>query len=353
MVIKGVIRYIPRAQSYNQPRRKTGPMVSGFMLNGWVEVDGRRLSESEVEEILRESPTSLSGFGGEFFLSWDGCSARDHFGIIPGDCPAGSIVCDGEVIGAADPRPLELGLAEAIETAVRLRSDEGVVALSGGVDSVLVAAIARRECVVVGVEGSHDLKRAQAVASELDLSLETAKIDPGRIEEALAEVLEVIPRPNPVDASIAATLYFVAEWAGDHGYERILAGQGADELFGGYARYLDTNTLGQDLERDFRGLAVQAERDQAVAGLFGAYFSLPYLDVRVVRKAMAIPPEEKVRNGIRKRPLREVAARHMPNDVAYREKKAMQYGSGVMREMKRLARRRGFGKVGDFLEEIR
>ena len=324
-----------------------------MMLKGWAEVDGRRLSEFEVKEILREGPRSASNFGGEFFLSWDGCSARDHFGIIPGDCPAGTIVCDGEVVGAVDPQPPDLGLAEAIEVAVRLRSDEGVVALSGGVDSALVAALARRECVVVGVEGSGDLKRAREVADVLDLQLKTATIDPGRIEEALAEVLAVIPRQNPVDASIAATLFFVAEWAGDHGYERILAGQGADELFGGYARYLETETLGDDLERDFRGLAVQAERDQAVAGLFGAYFSLPYLDVRVVRKAMAIPPEEKVKDGVRKRPLREVAARHMPNEVAYREKKAMQYGSGVMREMKRLARRKGFGKVGDFLEEIR
>jgi len=327
-------------------------MVSGMRLKGWIELDGRRLSDDEVEKLIEERPGSISSFGGEFFLRWDGCTARDHFGIIPGDCSAGSIVCDGEVVGAVDRRPPELGLAQAIETAVRLRSDEGVVALSGGVDSALVATLAKRECVVVGIEGTTDLKRAREVADVLDLQLETATIDPGRIEGALAEVLAVIPRPNPVDASIAATLYFVAEWAGEHGYERVLAGQGADELFGGYARYLETDTLGQDLVRDFLGLAIQAARDQAVAGLFGAYFSLPYLDVRVVRAAMAIPPEEKVKDGIRKRPLREVAARHMPNDVAYREKKAMQYGSGVMREMKRLARKKGYGKVSDFLKEI-
>ena len=328
-------------------------MEGGFELKGWVEVDGRRLSGSEVFDLVQEGPQIVSRFGGEFFLRWDGFSARDRFGIVPGDCPAGSVVRDGDVVGVVDPDPPASDLAAAIKTAVLLRRDEAVVALSGGVDSALVAALAGRGCVVAGVEGSHDLRRAREVAQELDLSLEEAVIDPGRIEEALAEVLAVIPRADPVDGSIAATLYFVAEWAKDHGYERILAGQGADELFGGYARYLETETLGQDLDRDFLGLPAQAARDQAVAGLFGVRFSLPYLDVRVVRAAMAIPPEEKVRGGIRKRPLREVAARHMPNEVAYREKKAMQYGSGVMREMKRLARRRGCSNVSEFLESFR
>lgn len=328
-------------------------MVSGLMLKGWVEVDGKRLSEFEVEKILKESPVSLSRFGGEFFLRWDGFSARDRFGIVPGDCPAGSVVRDGDVVGVVDPDPPAWDLATAIKTAVLLRRDGAVVALSGGVDSALVAALAGRECVVAGVEGSHDLRRAREVAQELDLSLEEAVIDPGRIEEALAEVLAVIPRPNPVDGSIAATLYFVAEWAKDHGYETILAGQGADELFGGYSRYLEAENLEDELERDILGLEAQAARDQAVAGLFGVQFSLPYLDVRVVRAAQGIPPEEKVRGGIRKRPLREVAAKHLSADVAGREKKAMQYGSGMMREMKRLARRRGCSNVSEFLESFR
>ena len=328
-------------------------MEGGFELVGWVELDGRRLSESEVFDLVQEGPQIVSRFGGEFFLSWEGFSARDRFGIVPGDCPPGSVVCDGEVVGVVDPDPPASDLAAAIKTAVLLRKDGAVVALSGGVDSALVAAIARRECVVAGVDGSHDLKRAREVSQELDLSLEEAVIDPGRIEEALGQVLPVIPRRNPVDASIAATLYFVAEWAGDQGYGTILAGQGADELFGGYARYLETTTLAADLERDFSGLPLQLVRDQAVAGIFGVRFSLPYLDVRVVRAAEEIPTEEKVKESVRKLPLREVAALYLPGEIAYREKKAMQYGSGVMREMKRLARRRGFSHVSELLESFR
>jgi asparagine synthase (glutamine-hydrolysing) len=243
-------------------------------------------------------------------------------------------------------------LDEAIVRAVAERSNEGVVALSGGVDSALVAQLAGRQCVVVGVSGSHDLLRARLVADELGITLHEELIDQDDIEEALRRVLAVIPDKDPVNASIATTLYFVSRWAGRNGEERILAGQGADELFGGYSRYLHTETLAKDMEEDFRKLPRQIARDQAVAGLFGAYFSLPYLDPRVVDAAQAIPAEMRVMDGVRKRPLREVAARHMPEEIAQYEKKAMQYGSGVMKEIERLAARKGFKKrLKDYLEE--
>jgi len=48
----------------------------------------------------------------------------------------------------------------------------------------------------------------------------------------------------------------------------------------GILRYLETPTLAADLDRDFLGLEAQAERDQAVAALHGAYLSMPYLDLR-------------------------------------------------------------------------
>ncbi len=333
-------------------------MVSFIELEGWIELEGQQLSVEDVRAVLSEDPYRVSKFGGEFILKWDGCMARDHFGIIAagtaaGDYPPGAVVCNGKEIAKVDPAYPLMNLGEAIETAVKLRSDEGVVALSGGVDSALVAKLAGRECVVVGIAGSHDLRHADQVSAELCLPLEKAIIDPRLIEDALRRVLSVIPRVDPVNASIATTLYFVAEWAGSHGYRRILAGQGADELFGGYARYLQTDTLAQDLERDFHGLGLQLGRDQAVAGLHSAYFSLPYMDTRVVRAARAIPPGKKVCNGVRKLPLREVAKRYLPQSVAMCEKKAMQYGSGVAKEIQRLANRAGFkGSIQDYLDRV-
>ncbi len=328
-------------------------MVSSIDVKGWIELDGKRISESDLKNILAGNPDAISRFGGEFLLKWNGCKARDHFGIMPGDCPAGSVVCGDKEIGKLNPAYLLMDLGEAIEIAVRLRSDEGVVALSGGVDSALVARLAGRECIAVGIEGSHDLRHAKEVASELALPLTAVVIDPKTVEDALAQVLRVIPMTDPVNASIAATLHYVAEWAGHNGYRRILAGQGADELFGGYARYLQTDTLAMDLERDFHGLSVQLARDQAVAALHGTYFSLPYMDVRVVQAARAIPPDEKVRDGIRKRPLRAVAERYLPPSIAQYEKKAMQYGSGIMKVIQRLASQSGYkNSIQDYLAQI-
>ncbi len=318
--------------------------------SGWMELGGECLTEGELREMLLQEPEKITRLGGEFFIEWNGCKARDHFGIMPGDCPPGSVVCGGEVTGRVDPNYSAMSLDRAIETAIRLRSDEGVVALSGGVDSALVAQLAGRECVVVGIAGSHDLLHAKEVAEALGLPLVQVVIDPGSIEERLGRVLRVIPKIDPVNASIATTLDYVAEWAGLHGHRRILAGQGADELFGGYARYLQTENLTRDLEKDFLGLELQLARDQAVAALHDTYFSLPYMDVRVVAAAKSIPSEQKVCDGVRKKPLREVAERHLPHSVAQYEKKAMQYGSGVMKEIKKLASRRGYKKsVQDYL----
>jgi asparagine synthase (glutamine-hydrolysing) len=327
--------------------------MSTLKLSGWVELGGVRLSDREIETLLRDRPEDLLKCGGEFFLAGCGCRARDHFGIMPGNCPKGTLVCDGEVRGMIHSEVPDLPLEEAILEAVRLRSDEGITALSGGVDSTLVARLAGRECVAVGLADSHDLRQARHAADTLGLSCTAVTIRPEEIATALPAVIRAIPKRDPVNTGIALTQYFVTRYAGEQGYHRVITGQGADELFGGYSRYLETTTLADDLERDFAGLEQQAERDQAVAALHHTYLSMPYLDVRVVRAAHAIPPEEKVQGGRRKIPLRKVAERHIPAEFAWYEKKAMQYGSGVWKELQRLSRKNGYkSSIQDYIDQL-
>jgi len=311
-------------------------------LTGWVELGGQRLGLQAIGDILREKPEDVCRFGGEFFLRWGNCCARDHFGVIQGDCQKGTIVCREGLTGKIDPDPLPLSLEKAIVEAVRLRSDEGVTALSGGVDSTLVARLAGRECVVVGLDGSHDIPQAKRAADALGLICTPVTIRPEEIESALPTVIGTIPDKNPVNTGIALTQYFLTRWAGEQGYKRILTGQGADELFGGYSRYLGSASLSEDLARDFEGLELQGRRDQAIAGLHGTYLSMPYLDIRVVRAARTISCEEKVKDGLRKVPLRKIAEHYIPAEFAWYEKKAMQYGSGIAKELRKIAQRNGY-----------
>jgi asparagine synthase (glutamine-hydrolysing) len=216
-----------------------------------------------------------------------------------------------------------------------------------------VAKLAGQECVAVGLENSHDLKQAKYAAGALGLSCTYVTITEAEIETALPVVVKTIPKKDPVNTGIALTQYFIARWAGGQGYTRIITGQGADELFGGYARYSESEDLEAELARDFLGLEAQAQRDQGIAALHGTYLSMPYLDLRVVRAARAIPAHGKVQGNRRKIPLREVAERHIPQDLAWKEKKAMQYGSGVWGVLRKLARKNGYKtSLQDYIDQI-
>lgn len=322
-------------------------------LDGWVEIGGMRLSDYEIQEILIRHPEEVTRFGGEFLLRWNGCTARDPFGIILGETEPGTVVCQGETIGRIRPVLPDQGLEQAILEAVRLRGEEGVCALSGGVDSTLIAALSALPCIVIGTAGSHDLAQAKRAADLIGIECSRIEISEEDIGDALREVLKVLSRPTPVTAALGIAQYLISRSAADLGHSIILSGQGADELFGGYARYLRSADLARELERDLPALKKQVSRDQVVASLHGARYSLPYLDCRVVRAARALPPEEKIRDGIRKYCLREVAARHIPPEIAWYEKKALQYGSGVTQTLQRFARHNGYKKsVQGYLNQV-
>ena len=156
-----------------------------------------------------------------------------------------------------------------------------------------------------------------------------------------------------MDFEICLAGYFIGRTAVAAGTEKILTGQAADELFGGYARYSRSQHLRSDLAKDFSGLAAQRTRDAAAVGIFGVWYSMPYMDERVIKASRKFSDEELVSGDLRKIALRKVAEKYLPQDLAWKQKKAMQYGTRTTAALKRIARKNGCSDIGAYAKKIR
>jgi len=234
-------------------------------------------------------------------------------------------------------------------------TDGTAVAFSGGVDSALVAAGLGGPCYVAGFPDSHDVRAARDAADAMGLDLRVVEVDHRDVERAVPEVAGATGRTNAMDVSIALPLYLVAERAAADGFDRLAVGQGADELFGGYQKVANApgdDRVEADTVRDARRETVASlpeglERDVLALRAAGVEPVAPLLDDRVVDAALSLPGELLVDGDERKVALRRVAGAWVPDSVATRDKKAVQYGSLVSRELDRLARRAGFKRRMD------
>ena len=243
------------------------------------------------------------------------------------------------------------GLRDVLECVLNEMAHEQMsVAFSGGVDSSLLYALmanhANKQCYAIGLSESHDLDSAQHAARLLHVDLETIELDAGDVEILIPHVIEAIESCNPLDVAIALPLYVLSKHAAAAGFTSILTGQGADELFAGYSRYASlpsatSETLRSALETDVLNIARDnLERDNLAAASHSLDVVLPYLDPRVVVFGLAIDGAWKLHDGINKYVLRKVAEQVMPRELAYRQKKAIQYGTGVNAMLQRLAHKK-------------
>ena len=259
---------------------------------------------------------------------------------------------------AADDASAVAAVRDAIDDSVsRLGdSDDLAVAFSGGVDSALVAAGApRAPCYVVGFPDSHDVAAARDAADAMDRDLRVVELTHADLERAVPEVVAATGRTNPMDVCIALPLYLVAERAAADGFDRLALGQGADELFGGYAKVVDpadddrvaASTVRGATRELIRGLPDQLARDTLALRAAGVDPATPLLADAVVEAALPLPAHLLATDGERKVALRRAARDRLPESVVMADKKAVQYGSLVSRELDRLARQAGFKRRMD------
>ena len=228
------------------------------------------------------------------------------------------------------------------------------VAFSGGVDSSVVAALAKHvgldvQLISVGLKEQPEVMFTQEAAEALDLPLHLQTYPVNELEKTLQKVLWLTEEPHTINACIAIPFYWLAQAAKKLGHPVLLAGQGADELFGGYQRYLTeyknsgAEAVEQKMFYDIKNAYCQNfQRDNQVCSPHGVELRLPFIDCPVIDFALRLPLRLKINSTedkLRKHILRRVAHNlEVPGILADKPKKAVQYTTGVTKALQRLAK---------------
>lgn len=239
-----------------------------------------------------------------------------------------------------------LELSELISRAVEQTLEDRIaISFSGGVDSTVIAAIAKRhadvELFTVGAPGSEDIAYAEKAATQLGLPLHLTTVDEAKILDAYGKCDSML-RLDFLKLGILVPVYCVAEAAAAKGHKAMLFGSGAEELFVGYERYYEYREEGKNLDAilrdEFRTLP-QREIGwvRRVCRQFGLEARFPYHNRELADLAFSVPLRERMHDReLKKGVLREAAkVLGIPDVVLKRKKKAMQYGSGVHRVLMR------------------
>ena len=210
------------------------------------------------------------------------------------------------------------------------------VAFSGGIDSALVAFISKKyvdvELIAVGTPNSYDLKAAKSASKLIGMKLKTIEIQPS---EMIAEAKEMQKQLNLTNIEVEFMLPF---WiaAKNASNSVLMCGQGADELFGGYARFRKEGAK-KNLKKEVQDLVKRLpNRENKITEIFGLELACPYLAENVIEVAEKFSEKERV-GQIGKEVLRKLAIKFsLPEEIAYRKKKAAQYGSGSQKAIKKI-----------------
>ncbi|MCX6695532.1 MAG: asparagine synthase-related protein [Candidatus Altiarchaeota archaeon] len=247
------------------------------------------------------------------------------------------------------------------------------VIFSAGVDSTLIATLASRHCdataYIIGIGESQDIEYARKIEDKVDFRIKFIELSMEDVEKDLPRLVRTVGAPSPLKVGVGVPMHYTSKQAKADGLKVMLCGQGGDELFGGYWRYIELMVKeGKDavvkmIERDIENADEDnLDRDRAVNKANGVELRLPYLGKDFMDYVEKIPFELKIkelsvgekpeyscvdelseRRFIRKFILRKLAEKEgVPKAVLDRGKKAAQYGSGSDKILEKLARLRGF-----------
>ena len=251
-------------------------------------------------------------------------------------------------------------LGNAIEESVRkaCKGKEVGIAFSGGMDSGLLAALAKKyarsvTCYTCGTDDSFDVAAGRELAEKLGLPWVQCRIDVETIEETIREMMVATKVSDPFTISYDLQLFTVCRQAGE---PAILTGQGSDEYFGGCANSVNDDDSEYEAVMRWgveRLMKVSVPCETSIAKHYRKKLHYPYLDESVLECIGNIDPSELRPTSLdnRKMVLKTVSEELGFPILAHRTKKASQYGSCTTEVIREAARKKGV-RYNRFISDI-
>lgn len=217
--------------------------------------------------------------------------------------------------------------------------DRIAIAFSGGIDSSLIAHIAKAhaevELFICGTEKSEDLYYGRKVAYLLGLPLHECVMEEKEILETYGKCFKSVPG-DLLKVELLVPVYKIAGEAKKRDHNVLLFGSASEELFVGYERYYRYLQEGKDLDEILqKEFSTLKNRDisgtKKICWKQNIEARFPFYNEKLAELVFQIPLERRMEDKELKKGLLREAAKllGLPEVVLKRKKKAMQYGSGV------------------------
>lgn len=252
---------------------------------------------------------------------------------------------------AFDASALRDSMEQAVKRQLMCDVPYGVL-VSGGLDSSLIAAVARHytdrrveddgrskawwpqlHSFAIGLEESPDLKAARKAADAIGTVHHEVVYTVQEGIDALSEVIHHIETFDVTTIRASTPMFLLARRIKAMGIKMVLTGEGSDEIFGGYlyfhkapdAREFHAETV-RKLDQLHKFDCLRANKSMAA---WGVEARVPFLDREFLDVAMGFDSLHKMTTGgkMEKHTLRSAFDGALPDEILWRQKE--QFSDGV------------------------
>jgi asparagine synthase (glutamine-hydrolysing) len=254
--------------------------------------------------------------------------------------------------GKSSKEELKKQIIEAVKK--RIPKQRFGILFSGGIDSSLIALICKQAnadfvCYAVGLENASDIEAAKKAAKMIGVELKYKIISLNKAEKTIKSVTKTVG-PDVMSVGVGSVVYAAAELGKKDKIKVFFSGLGSEEIFAGYERHEKAEEINEECWKGLKNMYLRDfMRDCPIAEKLKIDVLTPFLDPDLIKTAMQIPGKEKISKEYKKVILRKIAEElGLPKEIAWRKKKAAQYGSRLHKALQKLAKRDGF-RIGKYL----